>query len=232
MTVRIATVHALTASVAPVEAAFAEVWPEAEVLGLCDESLYADYARWGRETAEITRRVKALLDHSAGSGADGILFAGSLFGASVEAARAGMSIPVLTAYEAMIEAAFAAGTRLGLLATVEDTITALERDMARYAEEHDISFTLESRLVKGAMDALRSGDQPRHDALVAETAAALEDCQALMLAQHTMGPARRLVTDLPGRRILTSPDAAALKLKRLIIGGSSLQPSIDGQFRG
>jgi hypothetical protein len=216
MTVRIGTIHALTASVAPVEAAFAEVWPEAEVLGLCDESLYADFARWGYETPEIARRVAALLDHSARTGADGILFAGSLFSKSVEAARAAMGIPVLTAYEAMIEAAFAAGTCLGLLATVENTITALERDVARYAEEQGISFTLESRFVKGAMDGLRAGDQSHHDGLIAATAATLEDCQALMLAQHTMGPARRLVNHVPGRRILTSPDAAALKLKRLI----------------
>jgi Asp/Glu/hydantoin racemase len=216
MTVRIGTVHALTASIAPIEAAFVEAWPEAEVLGLCDESLYADYARWGRETAEITRRVTALLDYSARMGADGILFAGSLFSESVEAARAGMSIPVLTAYEAMVEAAFAAGTRLGLLATVEDTITALERDTARYAEEQGVSFTLESRFVSGAMDALRSGDRSRHNALIAEAAAELEDCQALMLAQHTMGPARHLVKEVPGRQILTSPDAAALKLKRLV----------------
>ena len=51
---------------------------------------------------------------------------------------------------------------------------------------------------------------------IAEAAAELEDCQALMLAQHTMGPARHLVKEVPGRQILTSPDAAALKLKRLV----------------
>ena len=79
MTARIGTVHALTDSIAPVDAAFASVWADAEVLALCDESLYADYARWGAETPEITRRVTVLLDYSARTGVDGILFAGSLF---------------------------------------------------------------------------------------------------------------------------------------------------------
>ena len=106
MSVRIGVVHALTASIPPIEAAFTAVWPEAQVVNLCDQSLYVDYERWGRETDEITRRVTALLAYSADSGAQGILFSGSLFSQSVEAARAKMNIPVLTAYEAMIEAAF------------------------------------------------------------------------------------------------------------------------------
>ena len=71
--IRISAVHALTASIAPIEAAFAQHWPAAEVVNLCDESLYTDYARWGCETEEITRRVAALLEYSVQSGAQGIL---------------------------------------------------------------------------------------------------------------------------------------------------------------
>ena len=217
--IRIGAVHALTASIAPVEAAFAQSWPEAEVVNLCDESLYADYSRWGCETEEITRRVTALLEYSAQSGAEGILFSGSLFSKSVQAARTKLSIPVLTAYEAMIEAAFAEGNRLGLLATVPDTIVAIERDAGDYGDARGRTFTLRSQLVVGAMEALRAGDSSRHDALVAEAATELEDCEALMLAQHSMGPARRLINTVPGRQVLTSPDTAVLKLKRLVDRG-------------
>ena len=71
MSVRIGVVHALTASIPPIEAAFTAVWPEAQVVNLCDQSLYVDYERWGRETDEITRRVTALLAYSADSGAQG-----------------------------------------------------------------------------------------------------------------------------------------------------------------
>ena len=217
-TIRIGAVHALTASIAPIEAAFAETWPAAELVNLCDESLYADYARWGRETEEITRRVTALLEYSVQSGAQGILFSGSLFSQSVQAARTKMRVPVLTAYEAMIEAAFAVGNRLGVLATVPDTIVAIERDTADYAAAHGLTFTLRSQLVVGAMDALRGGDSSRHDSLVAEAANELADCESLMLAQHSMGRARRLITTVPGRQLVTSPDTAVLKLKRLLDG--------------
>ena len=129
------------------------------------------------------------------------------------------TVHALMASVAPIEAAFVVGTRLGLLATVSDTITALERDTRRYADEKGLSFTLESRYVAGAMDALSAGDRPRHDALVAEAAAELENCQGLMLAQHSMGPVRRLIKDVSGRKVLTSPDTAASKLKRLVVEG-------------
>lgn len=216
MTVRIGLVHALFSSIAPVEAAFAQAWPDAEVVSLYDYSLYADYRHWGKVTPEITRRVTALLEHTAQTGAHGILFTGSLFSESVEVARANMCIPVLTAYEAMIEEAFAVDTHLGLLATVTETITMIERDTDRYASQHGISHTLDSLFVAGAMDALQAGDQSRHDGLIAKAAGELVDCNALMLAQHSMGPAHSLVEEVPGRKILTSPDTAALKLRQLI----------------
>ena len=218
MSVRIGAVHALTASMEPIEQAFGREWPEAEVINLCDQSLYADYHRWGCETEEIGRRVAQLLEYSAATGAQGILFSGSLFSESVVAARARLKVPVLTAYEAMIEAACAADTRLALLATVADTISAIKRDLTRYAGEHGQSFTLDARLVPGALDALRSGDRTSHNRLIANAASELEECGALMLAQHSMGSARPLMKDVAGRQILTSPDTAVRKLRQLIDG--------------
>ena len=218
MPIRIGLIHALPESVAPVEAAFTDLWPEAELINLYDGSLYADYSRARRITTQITRRVNELVRYSAATGAAGILFTGSLFSEPVKAARASLSIPVLTAYEAMIEAAFAEGTRLGLLATVADTITMMESDVASHAQSNHISYKLDARLVEGAMAALRSGDRARHDHLVAEAAGELVDCDALMLAQHTMGPARQKLAGAAGRTILASPETAAVKLKRLLTG--------------
>ena len=216
MTIRIGAIHALTASIDPIKAAFARIWPEAQVVNLLDQSLYADYGRWGRETKEIARRVSTLIEYSAKSGAEAILFSGSLFRTSVERARSSISVPVLTAYEAMIEAAFTAGTQLEALATVTDTITALERDIRAYAEKKGVPFTLNTHYVEGAMEALQVGDRLRHAALVAAAAAELKGCDALLLAQHSMGPVRQRIADVPGRQVLTSPDTAALKLKELI----------------
>ena len=140
MPTRIGLLHALLESMAPVEKAFAEIWPDVELIHLYDGSLYVDYNRCGQITPDITRRVSELVCYSAASGAAGILFTGSLFGEPVKAARAGLSIPVLTAYEAMIEAAFAEGTRFG------STSHCGRHDLAG-ARRHRVLRGVESNLV-------------------------------------------------------------------------------------
>ena len=48
---RIALIHALKHSPAPIAASFAKLWPEAQLMNLLDDSLSADLARDGRMRA-------------------------------------------------------------------------------------------------------------------------------------------------------------------------------------
>jgi Asp/Glu/hydantoin racemase len=215
---RIGLVHALHASIAPVEATFAYYWPEAETVSLYDESLYVDFNRAGGLTAEIEQRIDALLRFSAQSGAQAILFTGSLFGDPVKAVRERLDVPVLTAYEAMIEEAFA-GTetpRLGLLATAQGTLEMIGADIERYAHERTKTCELEARYVAGAIDALLWGDRAEHDELVFAAANELSGCEILMLAQFSMAPVAQRIRDQAGVRVLTSPGTAVEKLMRML----------------
>lgn len=215
---RIGLVHALHASIAPIEAAFVASWPEAETVSLYDQSLYADFNKARTLTPEIYRRVEGLLRFSEQSGAQAILFTGSLFGDPVETARAKMDIPVLTAYEAMIEEAFAAAPRprLGLLATAAGTVDMMSADIRAYADRNGRHYDLDARHVAGAIDALLWGDREEHDELVSAAVAQMTDCDALMLGQFSMAPVVRRLPAVPGRRVLTSPGAAVSKLKRIL----------------
>jgi hypothetical protein len=47
---RITLVHALKHSIAPIEASFARLWPDAGLMNLLDDSLSADLKRDGRPT--------------------------------------------------------------------------------------------------------------------------------------------------------------------------------------
>ena len=211
---RIGLVHALHASIAPIEATFARMWPEAETVSLYDESLYVDFNKAGGVNQEIEERIEALLRFSAQSGAQAILFTGSLFGDSVEAARARLDIPVLTAYESMIEEAFAGprGPKLGLLATAEGTLDRMQSDIARYASAGSYEYALEVNRVAGAIDALLWGDRTEHDELVVTAAAELARCDILMLAQFSMAPVADRIRKQLGKRVLTSPGTAVEKL--------------------
>ncbi len=215
---RIGLVHALHASIAPIETAFSHLWPEAETVSLYDQSLYADFNKSGGLTPDIFRRIEGLLRFSAESGAKAILFTGSLFGDPVEAARERLPIPVLTAYEAMIEEGFrgADRPRLGLLATAAGTADMMTADIKEYADKHGFEYDLDAHTIAGAIDALLWGDREEHDELVLSAAAQLGACDALMLAQFSMAPVARRIPEQPGRRVLTSPGSAVAKLKRVL----------------
>ena len=112
---RIALIHALRHSIAPIEAAFARLWPEAELQNLLDDRLSADLARDGRLTPAMTERFLTLARYAAAGGADGLLFTCSAFGPCIEAcAEALAPLPVLKPNEAMIREAVARGARAGV----------------------------------------------------------------------------------------------------------------------
>ena len=112
---RIALIHALAHSVAPINEAFAQSWPDAVLMNLLDDSLSTDLARGGKGLDDaMHRRFAVLGDYAVSTGADAILFTCSAFGPCIEAvARRHAAIPVLKPNEAMIEEACRSGARIG-----------------------------------------------------------------------------------------------------------------------
>src|SRR5476649_1390048 len=126
---RITLIHALKHSIVPIEASFARLWPDANLMNLLDDSLSADLARDGQLTAAMTDRFLALGRYAASTGADAILFTCSAFGPCIEAvAREQAPMPVLKPSEAMIEQAAARGHRIGLLSTFPPTLASMPRE--------------------------------------------------------------------------------------------------------
>jgi Asp/Glu/hydantoin racemase len=207
---RIALVHALKHSIAPIEASFAQAWPDARLMNLLDDSLSADLARDGRLTDAMTGRFLSLGRYAAATGADAILFTCSAFGPCIEAvARAHAPMPVLKPNEAMIEQAAARGRRIGLLATFAPTLASMPAEFPQPLE-------IVPKLAAGALAALDRGDRAEHDRLVAEASRELQGCDLIALAQYSMAPAAALVAEASGRPVLTTPDSAVQKLRELL----------------
>ena len=210
---RVALIHALRHSAAPVEAAFAALWPEAALMTLMDDSLSADLARAGSLQPAMTERFLILARYAADAGADGILFTCSAFGPCIEACRADLSpLPVLRPNEAMIEEAVAAGSRIGLLASFGPSLDTLPAEFR--AARPDVQVT--TALAHGALDALDDGDAARHDRLAAEAAAALGACDVITLGQFSLARAAPAVAAATGKPVLTTPASAVRKLRRLL----------------
>jgi len=217
---RIALIHATPAAVEPIRTAFAEAWPEPDLVNLLDDSLSRDRALTPELTATIYGRFDALGAYSVAIGADGILFTCSAFGPAIERVADAVSIPVLKPNEAMFAEAItigAQGGRIGMLATFEPSIASMEAEFKADAAKGGASVVLESIYVPDAMAALIGGNRDRHDTLVAEAASALAHCKAIMLAQFSMAPAAAKVRQrLPGVQVLTSPGSAVAAMKKRV----------------
>ncbi|MBW7970761.1 aspartate/glutamate racemase family protein [Bradyrhizobium sp. BR 10289] len=207
---RIALIHALKHSIAPIEAAFALTWPQARLMNLLDDSLSADLARDGKLNDAMTDRFLALGDYAAATGADAILFTCSAFGLCIEAvARAHAPMPVLKPNEAMIERAVTIGKRIGLLSTFPPTLASMPPEFPALVQ-------IVPKLAEGALAALDRGDRATHDRLIVEASKDLRDCDVIALAQFSIASTAPMVAEATGRPVVTTPDSAVEKLMTLL----------------
>jgi len=207
---RIALIHALPESMAPLDAELDRAWPACRRMHLLDASLSADLAQSpvGLD-ASFDERFLQLASYARGTGVDGLLFSCSAFGRCIEGvARALAPIPVLKPNEAMIDDALAMRTRIGLVATFAPTLASM-------SPEFPAGTALGTALAAGGLEALRAGEGERHDALVADAAMRLvhEGCGVIALAQFSMARAAALVADRTGVPVLTSVGSAVRRLR-------------------
>lgn len=212
MAFRIALIHALAHSVAPINEAMARDWPEVTRMNLLDDSLSADLAASTQGLdAAMHERFARLTRYAVDCGSHGVLFTCSAFGPCIEAAaRAHAPLPVLKPNEAMIADAMQSGAaRVGLVATFAPTLESMPA-------EFPPGVDLRCALAKGALDALNKGNAAAHDALIAETALWLAEqgAQVIALAQFSMARARATVAQRTGLPVLTTVDSAVRALQR------------------
>jgi len=214
---RIALIHATPAAVEPIRTAFAQDWPEPDLVNLLDDSLSRDRALAPDLTDAMYGRFDTLGRYALSFGADGILFTCSAFGPAIERVAQSVAVPVLKPNEAMFAEAIAIGGTIGMLATFEPSIASMGVEFKADAAKAGVAVTLQTKFVPDAMAALLAGNRERHDELVAEAGVALARCNAIMLAQFSMAPAADLLRrKVPGVPVLTSPGAAVAAMRRRI----------------
>lgn len=212
---RLALIHALAHSVAPINDELARDWPQAQRMNLLDDSLSADLARSGRGLDEaLHQRFEALAAYAEGTGAQAILFTCSAFGPCIEAVAARRPhMPVLKPNEAMVVEAVRHGRPIGLIASFAPTLASMP-------SEFPPGTVLTTALADGALQALNEGDTARHDALVVAAAQALarQGCQVIALAQFSMARAQAAVQQAVGLPVLTTPGSAVRALRQRLAG--------------
>ncbi len=216
---RICLIHAVRVAIDPVAEAFQRLWPAAALMNLLDDALSIDRQRDGVLTPAMTKRFEALGDYAVTTGVDGILFTCSAFGPAIESVQRRLApLPVLKPNQAMFEEAFGVGARLGLLASFEPSIAPMAEEFNVMAKTRGSTATLLTACAPEAMPALNRGEGAAHDAMLAEAAIDLRDCDAIMLAQFSTARARAAVEAATGKPVLTSPDAAVRAMQAALRG--------------
>ena len=217
MSLRIVLIHAVPMAIEPIKCAFNELWPEPEIVNLFDDSLSVDRIKSNVLTTDMEKRFSDLGNYAQSIGADGILFTCSAFGPAIDKVANNLAIPVLKPNEAMFEQALNTRHKIGMLATFEQSIASMSKEFCEIRNSLSATGSLDTKLVEGAMEFLRQGNQTKHNELIAKTAATFKHCDVLMLAQFSMVSAKSAVFKELNVPVLTAPEAAVKKLRGILM---------------
>jgi len=213
---KIYLVHAMTVSMAPIEASFRTHWPQARLAHVLDDSLMSDFLLDGRLTEAMIKRFRRLGRYCAGAHADAMLFTCSAFGPAIEAVKRDQRIPVLKSNEAMYDDLVAKGGRAALLATFPPSLPSMLSEIQTHAKQAGAQVEVKTHLVEGALEALLDQRPDEHNQLIAEAVPAFANYDTIAFAQFSMAPALNLAQARVSTPILTTPDSAVKKLKALL----------------
>ena len=218
MAARIVLLHATPIAMAPIQSAFAENWPDAEIVNLLDDGLTIDRAREDCLSEKMIERFVTFGKYGYDMGADGILVTCSAFGPAIDRLIKALPIPVLKPNEAMFRAAIAKGAKIGMLATFGPSVPTMTDEFDEFIAAGGKPASLRTVLVEKAIDLLRSGDADTHNRLVGERAPELEDCDAIMLAHFSTSRAAASVRAVVTKPVMTAPHAAVDLMKQMVEG--------------
>jgi Asp/Glu/hydantoin racemase len=216
MTQRIVLLHATPVAMQPIQAAFTQLWPEAETVNLLDDGLSIDRAREDDLSEALVNRFVDFGQYGHRMGADGILITCSAFGPAIDKLATTLPVPVLKPNEAMFQAAIAQGSRIGMLATFAPSVGTMTEEFEEYLVRAGKKATLTTIVVDDAIRLLKGGDAETHNRLVAARAPEFAGYDAVMLAHFSTSRAAaavRAVLDVP---VLTAPDTAVERMRSLV----------------
>jgi aspartate/glutamate racemase len=216
---RVALVSSTRAVFAPMEAAFHEEFPQAQILHLLDETLIEDFRREGGLSPHSRHKALQMALTAQEGGVDAILVTCSTLSPSVDDFRPFLKIPVVKIDEPVIEEVVRKAEEIGLLATAETVLKSVEPLVEKKAAETGRKISVR-RFIKGDVWPILQRDPAAFYQAIADAAAeAAKECQAVILTQVSIAPGRGYVEDRVRNKIYASP-AYAVRVLRKILSNS------------
>ncbi|HVI98386.1 MAG TPA: aspartate/glutamate racemase family protein [Sphingomonas sp.] len=198
----------------------ARLLPGVRVLHFVDESLIKNTIASGTLEKATMRRLIDLVASTFDAGADATLVTCSSIGPAVDIAAQLHDRPVLRVDHPMAVKAIAAGSRIGVVATLNTTLAPTADLVRRVAAEAGKPIELREHLCEGAFEAVMAGDGTTHDRIVGDAITqAMQGVDAIVLAQASMA---RVVDALPADAlpapVFSSPELGVLAARDALAG--------------
>ena len=148
-----------------------------------------------------------------------IISACSSVGAVAEEADGLFGAPVMRIDRAMIETALGVGDRIGVLASLETTLTPTVSYIERLAQAAGRNVTVTARVAKGAYEANSAGDAQTHDRLIMEEALKIAPMvDVILLAQGSMAKMEAPLREQTGLPVYSSPSLCVAAAEKMLKG--------------
>jgi len=198
----------------------ARLLPGVRVLHFVDESLIKNTIAAGKLEKPTMRRLIDLVGSTFEAGADATLVTCSSIGPAVDIAAQLHDEPVLRVDYPMAVEAIAAGSRIGVVATLNTTLAPTADLVRRVASEAGKTIELREHLCAGAFEAVMAGDGATHDRIVGHAITeAMKGVDAIVLAQASMA---RVVDALPPDAlpapVFSSPELGVKRARDVLAG--------------
>lgn len=212
---KITLVHTTPVAVGPINDAFREIYPEAEIRNVLDDRLLADLQSGGGEfTSGLRRRLSNLIEYGETSGAEAILLTCNSYSQVALPIAEMVGVPFFRADDALLDAAVEIGETIGLIATVPTALEYATGELVTRGSAAGKTVSVVGRLREDAFEALGRGDTDEHDRLLLESIREIEhEVEVIALAQYSMARVMPRIPDDLRVQVLSSPRTGVERIK-------------------
>lgn len=212
---RVTMIHAIAESIPPVRLAFDSVFPEAELINVLDEGLLVDFD--DQLTPLLRRRMSNIIGYCQDNKANAIGLACSVYAPVVDSAKDLVHVPLVSSYGPVMADAVAAGSRIGLIASVPATLRDSEYYLRLAAEEAGVEIEPHLCLAEDLIPVMRSeGQAGLERRLEQEVLNLAPNVDVVLLSQFSFAAALTHLEKISPVPVLSAPHSSARTLKRLL----------------
>ena len=197
-----------------------ESFPGSEIVNIADDSLILEVIENDRVTKCVKRRMMNYFRSAVELKPDAIVSACSSVGEVAELADEIFEVPIIRIDKAMIEKAIVNNKKIGVLASIETTISPTVSYIKRLSQVHGKNVDVVGVVASGAYMANRNGQKELHDDLIIKAAKEMNDgLDLILLAQGSMAHLEKKISEEVNLPVYSSPKLCISSIKTLLKEG-------------